>query len=197
MIPKKRCRRFALPPHSKERLAKCVLSFLHRLARRAMAFLTTQFDCSKASRACGSSAWVSWRTMRTARSRSLVLLGSRSTIRLPTTFPICTIASVVMMLRMSLVAVPLFRRVEPVNSSGPIFGLMTAFGLLPRGIFSVGLKQSSAVFAPRLLASQMPPQMNGVRPLAAMPMKTSCLPISRKRTASAPASALSSAPSTA
>ena len=59
VIPKKRCRRFALPPHSKERLAKCELSFLHRLARRAMAFLTTQFDCFKASRACGSSAWVS------------------------------------------------------------------------------------------------------------------------------------------
>ena len=59
LIPNKRCRRFALPPHSKERLAKRVLSLPHRLARRAMAFLTTQLDFSNASRACGSSVPVS------------------------------------------------------------------------------------------------------------------------------------------
>ena len=123
-----------------------------------------------------------------------MLLGSRSTIRLPTTLPIRTIAKVVMILRIILVAVPLFNRVEPVSNSGPIFGLMTTSGLFSRGMVIVGLKQSRAVFAPCFLAAQMPPQTNGVRPLAAMPRNTSRFPTPRKRTASAPASATFSPP---
>ena len=54
--------------------------------------------------------------MRAARERSFALTGFTSTIRFRITFPISTIASVEKILSTSLVAVPAFRRVEPVRN---------------------------------------------------------------------------------
>src|SRR6266511_3917269 len=140
---------------------------------RRHASSTTQRVFSNACFAALSSTPVSSHTMRTARLRSFTLDGFTSTIRLLMTLPIRTIASVVNMFRISFVAVPDLRRVEPVRISGPTFGAIMRSGRLRRGITKCGLKQSRMVFAPRFLASPNAPQTKGVRPLAAIPTTTS------------------------
>ena len=66
--------------------------------------------------------------MRTARSRNLLLEAFKSTIKLLITLPMRTMASVVSVLRMILVAVPDLSRVEPVSTSGPTLGAMMTSG---------------------------------------------------------------------
>ena len=59
-------------------------------------------------------------TMRSLRSTSFTLVARRSTIRLPNVLPMRIIAPVVIVLRISFVAVPALRRVLPVTTSGPV-----------------------------------------------------------------------------
>ncbi len=73
----------------------------------------------------------------------------------------------------TLVAVPAFRRVDPVNTSGPTSGAMTKSGRPAAGIFKCGLKQINTVLAPFRRAAANAPHTKGVRPLAAMPMTMS------------------------
>ena len=58
--------------------------------------------------------------MRRARSSNLLLETDTSTMRLPKTLPSRTITPVLRMLSAILVAVPAFKRVEPVSNSGPL-----------------------------------------------------------------------------
>src|SRR5262245_31350277 len=101
--------------------------------------------------------------------------GLRSTIRLLITLPRRTIERVEIMFRTIFVAVPHFRRVEPVRISAPRFGAITTSGRCGRSIFRDGLKHRRTVWAPRFRASDKAPQTNGVRPLAAMPIRVSLL----------------------
>ena len=57
--------------------------------------------------------------MRRARSRSLSLVARRSTMRLPQVLPSCTIVAVLIIFSAILVALPAFKRVLPVTTSGP------------------------------------------------------------------------------
>jgi hypothetical protein len=66
--------------------------------------------------------------MRRDRSTSFLLVARRSTIKLPYVFPSRTIAPVVSMLSTILVAVPAFRRVEPLITSGPTTGVIRTAG---------------------------------------------------------------------
>src|SRR5580658_7421767 len=101
--------------------------------KRWQALLTIHLDFSSAACAAVASAPVTACTMRTARSRSFRLEAFKSTIKLLTTLPMRTIASVVIVLRMILVAVPDLRRVEPVKTSGPTSGAMTTAGRIGLG----------------------------------------------------------------
>src|SRR2546430_14543591 len=96
--------------------------------------------------------------MRTARFRSLVLLGCRSIIRFSNTFPVRAIARVVNVLMRSLVAVPAFSRVEPVRTSGPRSATKTIEGRRVVEIFIRGLEETRIVAAWRLFASARAPQ---------------------------------------
>src|SRR5207245_39814 len=101
-------------------------------------------------------------TRRAARSRSFRERGCTSTMRLPYTLPSRAMLAVVSVLRISLVAVPALRRVEPARTSGPGAGAMITFavflvcrrdafagppapdGLLKRAL--AGLHDTSTVF---------------------------------------------------
>ena len=132
--------------------------------------------------------------MRVARSRNFVLDAFRSIIKLPRTLPSATIAPVLMILSATLVAVPAFRRVDPVKISGPtarsIARSTTAF------CSRAGLQLSKIVFALNDFARASAPSTKGVRPLAVMPMTTSTSFTPRRSMANAPLLPSSSAPST-
>ncbi len=78
--------------------------------------------------------------MRVARSRSLMLEALTSTIKLLRTLPNWTMARVVKRFNTSLVAVPAFKRVEPVSTSGPTLGAITRFGRSACGIVQTGIE---------------------------------------------------------
>src|SRR2546430_2510929 len=148
-------------------------------------------------------------TRRAARSRSFRERGCTSTMRLPYTLPSRAMLAVVSVLRISLVAVPALRRVEPARTSGPGAGAMITFavflvcrrdafagppapdGLLKRAL--AGLHDTSTVFAPARRAAARAPCTNGVTPLAETPTTTSA-PRTPARTARAPARLSPSAP---
>ena len=74
---------------------------------------------ARAVSTCSSEAFVASATARRARARSLALLATRSTIRLPKVLPSRTIETVEIVLRISFWAVPAFMRVDPAMTSGP------------------------------------------------------------------------------
>ncbi len=134
-------------------------------------------------------------TIRSARSRSFSLPARTSTIRLPYALPQRIIAVVVSVLRTSLVAVPAFMRVEPARTSGPGTGLMTTSA---RSNFRAsGAQVTKIVAAPTCLARSIAPRTNGASPQAEIPTTTSRGLSLLRSSARAPASASSSAPSTA
>ena len=94
-------------------------------------------------------------------------------IKFPDTFPRRTMASVVSVFKMIFVAVPAFKRVEPVKISGPTSGAITKSGLDPASNSTPGLKQSKTVRAPPRFAAAIAPHTNRVRPLAVIPTTTS------------------------
>src|ERR1043166_6782149 len=111
--------------------------------------------------------------MRVARSRNFTFAGTTSTIRLLVTLPSRTMASVDSVFKMSLVAVPAFRRVEPVRISGPTLGVMQISGRSARGIFRNGLKAMSTVVArrPRAPFNSPPPRGGPPHPRLPAPQK--------------------------
>ena len=133
-------------------------------------------------------------TIRSPRSRSLSLVAIRSTMRFPYTLPRRIIAPVVSMFSTSLVAVPAFRRVEPVSASGPTLGRITTSHV---AVSCAGgsEQESSAVRAPSVWARVNALRTNGVVPLAAIPTTTSRGVTAAVSMAAAPALTSSSAPS--
>src|ERR1051325_6470588 len=89
-----------------------------------------------------------------------------------------------MVLRTSLVAVPAFRRVEPVSTSGPVIGLITTSHVSARTLGGVAQVRST-VLAPSVCALPSAARTYGVVPLAAIPAFTS---------SSAPSALFTSAP---
>src|SRR3989441_1784387 len=85
----------------------------------SMTARTSHPDDSRRRRASSSSTPVSSRTMRIARSRSLLLAGRMSIMRSPLVRPSFTIAAVESMFSASFVAVPALSRLEPARISGP------------------------------------------------------------------------------
>src|ERR1051326_1528908 len=154
----------------------------------------SQLLCSNCARAVLKSTSVNSATMRAARSRNFALVVFRSIIKLPRTLPSLTIAPVLMMFSATFVAVPAFKRVEPVKISGP-----TARSI-PRWTSTLSsraaLQVSKIVFAPNDFARRSAPSTNGVRPLAVIPTTTSASLTPRRSIASAPLLVSSSAPST-
>ena len=103
--------------------------------------------------------------------------------------------AVVSELRISLVAVPAFRRVEPVRISGPTAApMVTSASGRPA---CPGLHVTKTVRAPSRRASSRPPRTKGVTPHAAMPTSTSSGLKPRSWSAAAPSAGWSSAPSIA
>ena len=94
----------------------------HRII--TMAVLAEKPASSKTPRARSGLTPVAQQTMDTARATSFWLLAHTSTIRLLYTFPSFTITAVDSIFSTIFCAVPLFRRVEPVTTSGPGCGAM-------------------------------------------------------------------------
>ena len=82
--------------------------------------------------------------------RSLLLAARRSTMRLPNVFPSRTMAPVVSMFKTNLVAVPAFRRVEPLKTSGPTTGVIARSTTALRS--ASGLHASPMAYAPIVFA---------------------------------------------
>ena len=111
-----------------------------------MAVLTEKPHCSRVWRASSSSTPAAVDTMEMARRTSFSLVGITSTIRLPYTLPRRIMAPVEIMLSTIFSAVPLFMRVEPVMTSGPV---STPMGISAAAFISEFLLQVRAtVLAP-------------------------------------------------
>ena len=91
-------------------------------------------------------------------------------------------------------AVPAFMRVEPVSTSGPTSGRIRTSQVSAR-ILGGGEHDTSPVAAPMVWARPSAARTNGVVPLAAMPITTSCLVTRCASMAAMPALTSSSAPS--
>jgi len=134
--------------------------------------------------------------IRSLRSVSFAFVARRSTIRLPNVFPNRIIAPVVIMLRMSFVAVPALRRVLPVMTSGPVTATIAMSAAA--SMFAGGGEQATiAVRAPTDRACSSAVRTYGVVPDAAMPTTKSPARTPRASRSIRAASSLSSAPSCA
>src|SRR5205814_7770608 len=121
--------------------------------------------------------------IRTARSRSFVLVVCRSIMRLPRTLPSPIIAPVLIILSATFVAVPAFNLVDPARISGPTGSAITKSLIVagvgdpgwpaPAPAATDGLQVSKITFAPSDLARASAPRTKGVRPLAVIPITTS------------------------
>ena len=146
----------------------------HAPDARLSAARTDHPDASSSSPARSASTPPSSATIRTHRARSLSVFGATSTMRFDTTRPASTIAVVEMRLTASFCAVPAFRRVEPVSTSGPVSSRTARAPTSSSGV--PGLFAIPQVRQPRRRACRTPSTTNGVVPLAASPTTVSSGP---------------------
>src|ERR1051326_1297459 len=132
---------------------------------------TSPFASRSACTAIGRVTPAASSTMRTARLRSFSFVAGMSTIRFECTRPRRIITPVEIVLRMIFCAVPLFIRVEPMITSGPLSATMAMSATAASGVFGVDVMPT--VSAPIMFARRIAATVNGVVPDAAMPTTAS------------------------
>src|SRR5690606_17244275 len=184
--------RWTNPPASSKRCSAASRSKPQR--SMTMATFTCWWDASKASWQASRDAPVTSCRIRRARSRSLALVGRKSTIRFWYTLPRRIMAPVERMLSTIFSAVPALSRVEPATASGPTTGAMVQSASASKA--GGRLQVSPRGAAPMARAWRTAPSTKGVLPLALIPT-TRSPGRARWATWAAPSASSSSASSTA